>query len=89
MLQLPHPRPAQPYIKGLLDPCTNSMTTPNIPAEKLYDKKVRTAALNPMQSLTDVSLEHVKFLGLPRGAGGSPHLPGSYSSAVLHKSLMT
>ena len=40
MLQLPHPSPAQPYIKGLLDPCTNSMTAPNIPAEKLYDKKV-------------------------------------------------
>lgn len=40
VLQLPHPSPAQPYIKGLLDPCTNSMTTPNIPAEKLYDKKV-------------------------------------------------
>lgn len=40
VLQLPHPSPAQPYIKGLLDPCTNSMTSPNIPAEKLYDKKV-------------------------------------------------
>ena len=40
MLQLPHPSPEQPYIKGLLDPCTNSMTAPNIPAEKLYDKKV-------------------------------------------------
>ena len=39
MLQLPHPCPEQPYIKGLLDPCTNSMTAPNIPAEKLYDKK--------------------------------------------------
>ena len=39
-MQLPHPSPAQPYIKGLLDPCTNSMTAPNIPAEKLYDKKV-------------------------------------------------
>ena len=40
VLQLPHPSPEQPYIKGLLDPCTNSMTAPNIPAEKLYDKKV-------------------------------------------------
>ena len=48
VLQLPHPSPVQPYIKGLLDPCTNSMTTPNIPAEKLYDKKVRVA--NPKAS---------------------------------------
>ena len=28
-----------PYIKGLLDPCTNSMAAPNIPAEVLYDKQ--------------------------------------------------
>lgn len=27
-----------PYIKGLLDPCTNSKVAPNIPAEVLYDK---------------------------------------------------
>ena len=40
VFQLPHPSPEQPYIKDLLDPCTNSMTAPNIPAEKLYDKKV-------------------------------------------------
>jgi hypothetical protein len=33
------PTPARPYIQGLLDPCTNSMVAPNIPAEKLYDKQ--------------------------------------------------
>jgi hypothetical protein len=30
---LPKPTPAQPFIKGLLDPCTNSKAAPNIPAE--------------------------------------------------------
>ena len=40
VFQLPRPSPEQPYIKGLLDPCTNSMTAPNIPAEVLYDKQV-------------------------------------------------
>lgn len=36
---LQRPTPAQPYIAGLLDPCTNSRTAPNIPAEKLYDRQ--------------------------------------------------
>lgn len=37
---LAQPTPAKPYIPGLLDPCTNSRAAPNIPAEKLYDRKV-------------------------------------------------
>lgn len=35
---LHEPTPERPYIGGLLDPCTNSKTSPNIPAQKLYDK---------------------------------------------------
>ena len=60
VLQLPHPSPAQPYIKGLLDPCTNSMTMPNIPAEKLYDKKVfseNPAVLAPSARTMKLELE--------------------------------
>ncbi|KAL0040507.1 hypothetical protein WJX77_009181 [Trebouxia sp. C0004] len=38
VFQLSPPTPEQPFIKGLLDPCTNSLLAPNIPAEKLYDK---------------------------------------------------
>ncbi|GMH33235.1 hypothetical protein BSKO_01069 [Bryopsis sp. KO-2023] len=38
VFQLPKPTEEYPYIRGLLDPCTNSKVTPNIPAEKLYDK---------------------------------------------------
>ncbi len=40
VFQLPKPTWSTPFIKGLLDPCTNSRVAPNIPAEKLYDKKV-------------------------------------------------
>lgn len=40
VFQLDPPTPEQPFIRGLLDPCTNSMLAPNIPAEKLYDKVV-------------------------------------------------
>jgi len=40
VFQLTPPTPQQPFVKGLLDPCTNSMLAPNIPAEKLYDKVV-------------------------------------------------
>ena len=40
IFQLDPPTPEQPFIRGLLDPCTNSMLAPNIPAEKLYDKVV-------------------------------------------------
>ena len=29
-----------PYVKDLLDPCTNSLSNPNIPAEVLYDKSM-------------------------------------------------
>jgi hypothetical protein len=46
--QLPptqRPTAETPYIRGLLDPCTNSRTDPNIPAEKLYDKTVRRQQL--------------------------------------------
>nr|BCL66177.1 hypothetical protein [Volvox reticuliferus] len=39
VFQLPRPTAAAPYIRGLLDPCTNSKANPNIPAEKLYDKE--------------------------------------------------
>ncbi|EFJ49391.1 hypothetical protein VOLCADRAFT_89771 [Volvox carteri f. nagariensis] len=38
VFQLPRPTASAPYIRGLLDPCTNSKANPNIPAEKLYDK---------------------------------------------------
>ncbi|KAL0042559.1 hypothetical protein WJX79_003671 [Trebouxia sp. C0005] len=38
VFQLAPPTPEQPFIRGLLDPCTNSLLAPNIPAEKLYDK---------------------------------------------------
>ncbi|KAL3130579.1 hypothetical protein ABBQ38_008384 [Trebouxia sp. C0009 RCD-2024] len=38
VFQLDPPTPEQPFIRGMLDPCTNSMLAPNIPAEKLYDK---------------------------------------------------
>ena len=40
VFQLDKPTATEPYIKGLLDPCTNSLTAPNIPAQKLYDKQV-------------------------------------------------
>ena len=43
VFQLKPPTPEQPFIKGLLDPCTNSLLAPNIPAEKLYDKEVTHA----------------------------------------------
>jgi hypothetical protein len=29
-----------PFVKDLLDPCTNSLSNPNIPAEVLYDKSI-------------------------------------------------
>ena len=41
VFQLPRPTPECPYVKGLLDPCTNSLAAPNIPAEVLYDKQAR------------------------------------------------
>ncbi|KAK9915696.1 hypothetical protein WJX75_002780 [Coccomyxa subellipsoidea] len=40
VFRLPRPTPEQPFIAGLLDPCTNSMIAPNIPAQVLYDKKL-------------------------------------------------
>lgn len=39
VFNLPRPSADHPYVKGLLDPCTNSKIAPNIPAELLYDKK--------------------------------------------------
>lgn len=39
LFKLKRPSEEQPFIKGLLDPCTNSKIAPNIPAEKLYDKQ--------------------------------------------------
>ncbi|KAL4440210.1 hypothetical protein ABPG75_003211 [Micractinium tetrahymenae] len=39
VFHLARPTAAQPFIAGLLDPCTNSKLAPNIPAEKLYDKQ--------------------------------------------------
>nr|BBC28433.1 PWWP domain-containing protein [Yamagishiella unicocca] len=39
LFELPRPTASMPYIRGLLDPCTNSKSNPNIPAEKLYDKQ--------------------------------------------------
>ena len=39
LFKLERPSEEQPFIKGLLDPCTNSKIAPNIPAEKLYDKQ--------------------------------------------------
>lgn len=39
VFQLPRPSADRPYIRGLLDPCTNSKVAPNIPAERLYDKQ--------------------------------------------------
>ncbi|KAG2486142.1 hypothetical protein HYH03_015106 [Edaphochlamys debaryana] len=38
VFQLQPPTSDAPFIRGLLDPCTNSKTNPNIPAEVLYDK---------------------------------------------------
>ncbi|GFR43232.1 hypothetical protein Agub_g4291, partial [Astrephomene gubernaculifera] len=38
VFQLPRPTASHPFIRGLLDPCTNSKSHPNIPAEVLYDK---------------------------------------------------
>ncbi len=46
LFQLPPPTPEQPFIKGLLDPCTNSLLAPNIPAEKLYDKVASTCRVH-------------------------------------------
>ena len=37
VFQLEVPTAQRPFIPGLLDPCTNSKVTPNIPAERLYD----------------------------------------------------
>ncbi|PSC73461.1 DNA N-6-adenine-methyltransferase (Dam) [Micractinium conductrix] len=39
VFQLPRPTAEQPYIAGLLDPCTNSKLAPNIPAQVLFDKQ--------------------------------------------------
>ena len=41
LFKLERPSEDQPFIKGLLDPCTNSKIAPNIPAEMLYDKQAR------------------------------------------------
>ena len=38
VFKLEEPTPECPYIRGLLDPCTNSKIAPNIPAERLFDK---------------------------------------------------
>ena len=38
MFGLPQPSAAEPFIRGLLDPCTNCKLAPNIPAQILYDK---------------------------------------------------
>ncbi|GMH33587.1 hypothetical protein BSKO_01421 [Bryopsis sp. KO-2023] len=38
VFQLEEPTVQQPFIKNLLDPCTNSKIAPNIPAEITYDK---------------------------------------------------
>ncbi|MEW5300397.1 MAG: hypothetical protein WDW36_003330 [Sanguina aurantia] len=48
VFQLPRPSLAFPYIRGLLDPCTNNKASPNIPAERLYDK--HDDGLNPANS---------------------------------------
>lgn len=48
---LARPTAAQPYIAGLLDPCTNSKLAPNIPAEKLYDKQVGGRRVYPPATL--------------------------------------
>lgn len=45
VFQLPRPTPERPYVKGLLDPCTNSLAAPNIPAEVLYDKQARPSLI--------------------------------------------
>ena len=46
VFRLPPPTPEQPFIRGLLDPCTNSLLAPNIPAEKLYDKVASTCCVH-------------------------------------------
>ncbi|KAK9834168.1 hypothetical protein WJX81_004826 [Elliptochloris bilobata] len=46
VFQLPRPTPECPYVKGLLDPCTNSLAAPNIPAEVLYDKQMNGLLLS-------------------------------------------
>ena len=38
VFQLQQPTAERPYIPCLLDPCTNSKVSPNIPAQVLYDK---------------------------------------------------
>ena len=38
VFELKKPTIDVPYVLGLLDPCSNSLTNPNIPAEVLYDK---------------------------------------------------
>ena len=50
VFQLPRPTPERPYVKGLLDPCTNSLAAPNIPAEVLYDKQARPSRDVPAQN---------------------------------------
>ena len=40
------PTPDQPFVRGLCDPCTNSMTCPNIPAERLYCKRANGLLLS-------------------------------------------
>lgn len=39
VFKLDRPTPQRPWIRNLLDPCTNSKVAPNIPAQVLYDKK--------------------------------------------------
>ena len=50
VFRLERPSPSQPYIKGLLDPCTNSLAAPNIPAEVLYDKQAGLRNMNYFSS---------------------------------------
>ncbi|KDD72680.1 hypothetical protein H632_c3034p0, partial [Helicosporidium sp. ATCC 50920] len=48
VLQLARPTPERPFIRGLLDPCSNSLLAPNIPAERLYDRAADgLSAANP------------------------------------------
>ncbi len=62
VFQLPPPTPEQPFIRGLLDPCTNSLLAPNIPAEKLYDKVASTCRVHAVCTLCACCVHAVRML---------------------------
>ena len=54
-----------PAFQGLLDPCTNSLAAPNIPAEVLYDKKARCSPPVPHARASSCKTCQFKMILVP------------------------